>query len=49
MPFDKGRVVVFGEAAMLTAQNKNFDLNYPGTDDRQLVLNVIHWLTGLLK
>ena len=34
MPFVKGRVVVFGEAAMLTAQNKNFGLNYPGTDDR---------------
>jgi hypothetical protein len=49
MPFGKGCVVVFGEAAMLTAQNKNFGLNYPGTDDRQLVLNVMHWLTGLLK
>ena len=49
MPFGKGRVVVFGEAAMLTAQNRNFGLNYPGTDDRQLVLNVMHWLTGLLK
>lgn len=49
MPFGKGRVVVFGEAAMLTAQNQNFGLNYPGTDDRQLVLNVMHWLTGLLK
>jgi hypothetical protein len=49
MPFGKGRVVVFGEAAMLTAQNKNFGLNYPGTDDRQFTLNVMHWLTGLLK
>ena len=49
MPFAKGRVVVFGEAAMLIAQNKNFGLNYPGTDDRQLVLNVVHWLTSLLK
>jgi hypothetical protein len=49
LPFGKGRVVVFGEAAMLTAQNQNFGLNYPGTDDRQLVLNVMHWLTGLLK
>ncbi len=35
MPFGKGRVVVFAEAAMLTAQNKNFGLNYPNTDDRQ--------------
>jgi hypothetical protein len=49
MPFGKGRVVVFGEAAMLTAQNRNFGMNYPGTDNRQLVLNVMHWLTGLLK
>jgi len=49
LSFGKGRVVVFGEAAMLTAQNQNFGLNYPGTDDRQLVLNVMHWLTGLLK
>lgn len=49
MPFGKGRVVVFGEAAMLTAQNKNFGMNYPGTDDRQLTLNVMHWLTGLLQ
>ena len=31
------------------AQNVNFGMNYPGTDDRQLVLNVMHWLTGLLK
>lgn len=49
LSFGKGRVVVFGEAAMLTAQNQNFGLNYPGTDDRQLVLNVMHWLTGLLN
>lgn len=49
MPFGKGRVVVFGEAAMLTAQNVNFGMNYPGTDGRQLTLNVMHWLTGLLK
>jgi hypothetical protein len=49
MPFGKGRVVVFGEAAMLTAQERNFGMNYPGTDNRQLVLNVMHWLTGLLK
>ena len=49
LSFGKGRVVVFGEAAMLSAQNRNFGMNYPGTDNRQLVLNVMHWLTGLLK
>ena len=49
LSFGKGRVVVTGEAAMLTAQNQNFGLNYPGTGDRQFVLNIMHWLTGLLK
>ena len=49
MPFGKGRLVVSGEAAMFSAQNRNFGMNYPGTDNRQFVLNVMHWLTGLLK
>jgi hypothetical protein len=49
LEFEKGRVVVFGEAAMLTAQDRNFGMNYPGTDNRQLALNVMHWLSGLLK
>ena len=49
LTFGKGRVVVAGEAAMYTAQNTNFGMNYPGTDDKQFVLNVMHWLTGLLK
>jgi hypothetical protein len=49
LEFGKGRVVVFGEAAMLTAQEKNFGMNYPGVDNRQLALNVMHWLTELLK
>jgi hypothetical protein len=49
LPFGKGRVVVFGEAAMLTAQNQNFGMNYPGTDNRQLGLNVLHWLTGVVE
>jgi hypothetical protein len=49
LEFGKGRVVVFGEAAMLTAQEKNFGMNYPGIDNRQLALNVMRWLTGLLK
>lgn len=50
----KGRVVVFGEAAMLTAQltgieKSPFGMNVPGIDNQQLVLNVMHWLSGLLK
>lgn len=51
--FGKGRVVVLGEAAMLTAQldgktKKPFGMNVPGIDNRQLALNIMHWLSGLL-
>ena len=49
LPFGKGRVVVSGEAAMFSAQNQNFGMNYPGTDNKQFALNVLHWLTGLLN
>lgn len=46
-----GRVVVFGEAAMASAQrdgNRLIGMNLPGTDNRQFVLNTLHWLTRLL-
>jgi len=54
LKFGKGRVVVQGEAAMLTAQvsgaeKRPVGMNVPGTDDRQYALNVMHWLSGLLK
>lgn len=60
MPFGKGKIVVLGEAALLSAQIlrtvdadrrtiMKFGMNFPGTDDRQFGLNVMHWLTGLLK
>ena len=50
----KGRVVVLGEAAMLSAQlgganQRPMGMNVPGNDDRQFALNLMHWLTGLLK
>ena len=50
----KGRLVMFGDAAMLSAQvsgsdNKPFGMNVGEIDNRQLVLNVMHWLSGLLK
>ncbi len=50
----KGRIVALGEAAMLSAQlggpNKMaFGMNRPGIDNRQLALNIMHWLSGLLK
>lgn len=51
--FGKGRVVVLGDAAMLTAQvaarGFRFGMNVPGIDNRQLALNIVHWLSGLLK
>lgn len=52
--FGKGRVVVLGEAAMLSAQisgpnGMRFGMNRPGIDNRQLALNIMHWLSGLLK
>jgi S1-C subfamily serine protease len=48
----KGRVVALGEAAMLTAQLNGkkggpMGMNVPGTDNRQLALNIMHWLSGL--
>jgi len=54
MTVGKGRVVVLGEAAMLSAQlagpNKMpFGMNRPGIDNRQIALNIMHWLSGLLK
>lgn len=51
--FRKGRVVVLSEAAVLTAQitpaGYRFGMNVPGLDNRQLALNIMHWLSGLLK
>jgi uncharacterized membrane protein len=52
--FGKGRVVMLGEAAMLSAQvagpeNSRMGMNVPGNDNRQFALNIMHWLSGLLK
>jgi hypothetical protein len=60
-PLGRGRVVINGEAGMLTAQvfkkqDKNgteefvgkMGMNVPRNDDRQYVLNVLHWLSGAL-
>jgi hypothetical protein len=52
--FGKGRVVVIGDGAMLSAQltgsdNQPFGMNTPDTDNRQLTLNIMHWLSGILK
>jgi hypothetical protein len=50
----KGRVVVLGEAGMLTASLLTIDgkrrfktgMNFPGSDNRQFALNVMRWLSG---
>ena len=54
--FDKGRVVVLAEAAMLAGQGpglgqkfRRWWLDHPGIDNRQLALNIMHWLSGLLN
>jgi hypothetical protein len=54
MLFGKGHVVVLGEAGMLSAQlagpnRMPFGMNKPGIDNRQLALNTVHWLSGVLK
>ena len=54
MQFGKGSVIVMGEAGMLSAQvvgpqRMPFGMNRPGIDNRQLALNIMHWLSGLLK
>lgn len=50
----KGRVAVFGEAAMFTAQTKTrngrvrqMGMNHPSApENAQFVLNLVHWLSG---
>lgn len=53
LEFGRGRVVVLGEAAMLTAQltrdDKPFGMQVAGIDNRQFALNVMHWLSRLLN
>ena len=51
--FGKGRVVVMAEAGMLSAQlagprKMKFGMNRPGIDNRQLALNIMHWLSRLI-
>jgi hypothetical protein len=56
LEFGQGRVVVLGEAGMLTSQvakapgrEFHFGLDWPGSDNRQLALNIAHWLTHALN
>ena len=49
---DAGRIVVLGEAGMLRAQRDHngapVGMNVPGYDNRQLALNIMHWLSRAL-
>lgn len=53
--FGKGRIVVFGEAAMFTAQiagpkKRKMGMNNENApENHQLLLNIIHWLDGKLE
>ncbi len=53
LKYGKGRVVVMGEAAELSAQIYGVDpiekmgMNVPGCDNRKMALNLVHWLSGL--
>jgi hypothetical protein len=59
MPFGTGRIVVLGEAALLSAQiihyadpkphDTKIGMNTSGNEDRQFALNIFHWLSGLLN
>jgi hypothetical protein len=57
LTYGNGRVVVLGEAAMLSAQvfqsmdgtEQKFGMNVPGNDNRRFTLNILHWLSGLLS
>lgn len=52
----RGRVVILGEAACLSAQiiaipgrpSRKMGMNVPGTDNQQFALNVMHWLSRKL-
>lgn len=49
LEFGQGRVVVLGEAAMITAQvseGARFGMNAAENDNEQFALNVMHWLSG---
>ncbi len=53
LPFGEGRGVVMGEAAMLSAQlagpeKRAMGMNQPGLDNKQLTLNIVHWLARIL-
>jgi hypothetical protein len=57
MTYGQGRIVVLGEAAQLSAQltglgrepRNMMGMNAPGIDNKQMALNIMHWLSGVLE
>ncbi len=54
MKYGKGRIVVSGEAAMFTSQRsdggRSIGMSSPEVpQNQQLLLNIIHWLDGLIE
>ncbi len=55
MNYGNGRLVVFGEAAMFTTQlvgkkKRKVGMNNKiASENYQLLLNIIHWLDGILN
>lgn len=49
LKYGKGKVVILGEAAMITAQvygKEKFGMNTPGNNNRQFALNLMRWLAN---
>lgn len=53
LTYGKGRVVILGEAGVLSAQvdplGFKMGMNYAGSCDKQFALNIFHWLSGILS
>jgi hypothetical protein len=53
--FGSGRVVALGDAEMLSAllseppDKEPIGMNYPDIDNKQMTLNIMHWLSGLIR
>ena len=52
MEVDRGRMVILGDAGMLRAQvdsrGTRVGMNASGFDNRQLAINIMHWLSRVL-
>ena len=52
MEHDQGRIVILAEAGMLRAERGKkgmlVGMNVPGYDNRQLALNIMHWLSRVI-